>query len=102
VVEFALTAPIPVQHAMELESAQPALVDSTSSKDNVKLAALLVPAQSTESAHATQELFRTVPALQAAHQDLLQLLDHVSHATLTALNALETPIDAQDVCLDSK
>lgn len=101
-VEFARTVPIPAQLAMELEPAHPALVDSTSSKDNVKLPALLVPVQSTESAHATQELSPTAPALQPAHQDLLQFLDHASHATLTALNAQETPTDAPNASLDSK
>jgi len=101
-VEFALTALTHAQLVMELEPAQLALVDSTSSKDSVKLLALLVLVPLTVSALAILELFQTVPVSQAAHLDQLQFQDHVFHAILTVLNAQVAPTNAQNVCLDSK
>lgn len=101
-VECAPTVPTPAPHVMVLAPAQPASVDSTSSKDNAKPPVLLVLALLTASALASQESSPMEFVLPAANQASLLLMEIVFHATPTALNAQETPTDAQNASQDSR
>ena len=99
-VEFALTVPTLVPHVTVLEPAQPASVDSTSSKDNAKPPVLLVLALLTASVLATLELSQMELALPAANLASLLSMETVSHVILTVLNVREMSTDAQDAWLD--
>lgn len=100
VVAFALVALILAQLAIKQEFALTALVDSTTSKDHVKLLAQVDHLHTMEFADATLELFLTVNVLLAVLLDPPQLLENVNLAILTVLNAQETSTPALSVSLD--
>lgn len=100
VAVFALAALILALLVIKLAFAQPASVDSISSKDHVKLPAQVDQIHSMEFADAILVLFLMVNVLPAVLLELPQLLENVNHAIPTVLNAQEISTLALSASLD--